>query len=81
MNPKIRQNLFPVLAAFIWGTAFVAQSVSSDYIPPFTFNLLRSLVAAVVLVVQVLPVLTTALFLPLQASRLVLTLHSNSIGI
>ena len=49
MNPKIRQNLFPVLAAFIWGTAFVAQSVSSDYIPPFTFNLLRSLVAAVVL--------------------------------
>ena len=46
MNPKIRQNLFPVLAAFIWGTAFVAQSVSSDYIPPFTFNLLRSLVAA-----------------------------------
>ena len=49
MNPKIRQNLFPVLAAFIWGTAFVAQSVSSDYIPPFTFNLLRSLVAAAVL--------------------------------
>ena len=49
MNPKIRQNLFPVLAAHIRGTAFGAQSVSSDYSPPFTFNLLRSLVAAVVL--------------------------------
>lgn len=49
MNRKIRQNVFPVLAAFIWGTAFVAQSVSAEHVPPFTFNLLRSVVAAVVL--------------------------------
>lgn len=49
MNQKIRQNVFPVLAALIWGTAFVAQSVSTEYVPPFTFNLLRSVVAAVVL--------------------------------
>lgn len=34
MNKKIRQNLFPVLAALIWGTAFVAQSVGSEYVPP-----------------------------------------------
>jgi len=49
MNPKLRQTLFPILAAFIWGTAFVAQSVSADHVPPMTFNALRSVVAAVVL--------------------------------
>ena len=41
----IRQNVFPVLAALIWGTAFVAQSVSADFIQPFTFNALRSVIA------------------------------------
>ena len=42
---RIRQNLFPVLAALIWGTAFVAQSVGADYVEPFTFNTARSLIA------------------------------------
>lgn len=37
--------MFPVLAAFIWGTAFVAQSVGADYVEPFTFNAARSAVA------------------------------------
>ena len=41
---RIRQNVFPVLAALIWGTAFVAQSVSAEFIQPFTFNTLRSAV-------------------------------------
>ena len=41
MNKKIRQNLFPVLAALIWGTAFVAQSVSAGHIPPLTFGAIR----------------------------------------
>ena len=41
----IRQNVLPVLAAFIWGTAFVAQSVGADYVEPFTFNTARSAVA------------------------------------
>lgn len=41
MNKKIRQNLFPVLAALIWGTAFVAQSVSAGHIPPLTFGAVR----------------------------------------
>lgn len=48
---KVRQNLFPVLAALIWGTAFVAQSVASDYVSPLTFNTLRAAVAFVVLLV------------------------------
>lgn len=46
---RIRQNVFPILAAFIWGTAFVAQSVGADYVEPFTFNAARSIVAALVL--------------------------------
>lgn len=49
MNVKIRQNVFPVLAALIWGTAFVAQSVSTDFVEPMTFNTLRSAIAFVVL--------------------------------
>lgn len=45
----IRKNLFPVLAALIWGTAFVAQSVGAAYVPPFAFNTVRSLIAAAAL--------------------------------
>lgn len=42
---RIRQNVLPVLAAFIWGTAFVAQSVGADYVEPFTFNAARAAIA------------------------------------
>ena len=41
MNPKIRQNVLPVVTALIWGTAFVAQSVGAGHVPPITFNALR----------------------------------------
>ncbi len=41
--------LFLVLAAVIWGSAFVAQSVGMDFIGPFTFNAVRSLIGALVL--------------------------------
>lgn len=47
----IRQNVFPVLAALIWGTAFVFQSVGADYVGPFTFNAARSAVAFLFLLV------------------------------
>ena len=47
----IRQNVFPVLAALIWGTAFVAQSVAADHVGPFTFTAARSAVACVFLLV------------------------------
>jgi len=50
----IRQVFLPVLAAVIWGTAFVSQSIVSEYIGPFTFNTLRSIVASVVLCVVLL---------------------------
>jgi drug/metabolite transporter (DMT)-like permease len=45
----LRQNVFPVLAAFIWGTAFVAQSVAADHVEAMTFNAARAVVAFVFL--------------------------------
>ncbi|MBQ0038490.1 MAG: DMT family transporter [Clostridiales bacterium] len=63
MNSKIRQILFPLLAALIWGTAFVAQSISTDYIEPMTFNAIRSVVAFVVLL------LILRLFRRVQAAK------------
>ena len=38
------------LTALIWGVAFVAQSVAMDYIGPYTFNAVRSLLGGIVLV-------------------------------
>ena len=48
---RIRQNVLPVLAALIWGTAFVAQSVGAHYVEPFTFNAARSAIAFLFLLV------------------------------
>ena len=39
-----------LLAAFIWGSAFVAQSVGMDYVEPFTFNCVRSMIGGLVLI-------------------------------
>ncbi len=44
-----RYALLLVLAAFIWGTAFVAQSMGMDYIGPCTFNAARSFIGSVAL--------------------------------
>ena len=46
MKPNwIRQNVLPVLAAMIWGSAFIAQSVGAEHMGPFTFNTARSIIA------------------------------------
>ena len=45
----VKQNLLPLLAAFIWGTAFVAQSEGLKEIGNFTFLCLRSCLAVVFL--------------------------------
>ena len=50
---QIRNNLFPIIAAMIWGSAFVAQSIGADYLPPFAFNAVRSCVATLALLVMV----------------------------
>lgn len=47
----IRQNVFPVLAALIWGLAFVAQSVGADMVGPFTFNAARAFIGFLFLLV------------------------------
>ena len=52
MNTKIRQNVFPVIAAFIWGTAFVAQSIGADHIETFTFNAARFFIASAALLIM-----------------------------
>ena len=39
-----------LLTATIWGVAFVAQSVGMDYVGPFTFNTVRSLLGGIVLI-------------------------------
>lgn len=44
-----QSSLMLFLAAFIWGTAFVAQSVGMDYLGPFTFNGVRSLIGGIAL--------------------------------
>lgn len=46
---QIRNSLILLLTATIWGVAFVAQSVGMDYVGPFTFNCVRSLIGALVL--------------------------------
>ena len=46
---KTKNALILVLTAFIWGTAFVAQSVGMDYLEPFTFNGVRSLIGGAAL--------------------------------
>lgn len=47
---ELKGNLILLLTALIWGCAFVAQSVSMEYIGPFTFQCIRSLMGAAVLV-------------------------------
>lgn len=52
MNHKLqlRNSLLLLLTAAIWGAAFVAQSVGMDYVGPFTFNMMRSIIGGIVLI-------------------------------
>lgn len=50
----LKNSLCLLLAATIWGIAFVAQSVGMEYVGPFTFNGIRSLIGAAVLVPVIL---------------------------
>lgn len=47
---QIRNSILLFTTAFIWGTAFVAQSVGMDYIEPFTFSAVRSFIGSIFLV-------------------------------
>lgn len=47
---QLKYSFMLFIASFIWGTTFVAQSVAMDYLQPFTFNAIRSLLGGVVLI-------------------------------
>ena len=51
---QMRQVVFPILAAFIWGTAFVAQDLCADSIGAFAFNASRYFIAVLALLVVIL---------------------------
>lgn len=46
---NLKSPLLLFLAAVVWGGGFVAQSVGMDYVGPFTFNSVRSIVGGLVL--------------------------------
>lgn len=53
-NSPVKKNslggiLMLTACAFIWGTAFIAQSLGSDYAEPLTFNCARSVLATIFL--------------------------------
>lgn len=50
----LKNSLFLLLAAIIWGIAFVAQSVGMEYVGGFTFSAVRSLLGSVVLIPLIL---------------------------
>jgi drug/metabolite transporter (DMT)-like permease len=50
MSAKLRSDLILLLAAIIWGFAFVAQRVGMEFVGPFTFNGVRFTLGTLVLV-------------------------------
>ena len=47
---KLKNAFMLFLTAFIWGTAFVAQSVGMDYLEPISFNGIRNIVGGAALI-------------------------------
>lgn len=54
MNHKIRNSFLLMIAALIWGTAFVAQSEGAEAIGPYAFNCIRSFVGTGALCVVII---------------------------
>ena len=53
MKNKLRGSLAILVATVIWGSAFIAQSVGMDYIGPFTFQTMRSVLAVPFLIIVI----------------------------
>ena len=47
---NLRSSALLLLTACIWGVAIVAQSVGMEYVEPFTFNFVRSILGGLVLI-------------------------------
>ena len=56
MNKKILSNIALFLTALIWGLSFVAQKAGMDYVGPFSFNFIRSILGGL----SLLPVISIA---------------------
>ena len=56
---QVRQVVFPILAAFIWGTSFVSQDICADSMGAFTFNGTRYFIAVLSLLVVIAVMNTT----------------------
>lgn len=50
MNKKLRGSISLLSATVIWGFAFIAQSVGMDLIDPFTFQMIRCILAVLFLI-------------------------------
>ncbi len=50
MIKHLRGNILLLITALIWGTAFVAQSEGMNYVEPFTYNAMRTLLGGLVLI-------------------------------
>lgn len=50
MSSSIKSDLILLLAAIIWGFAFVAQRVGMNYVEPFTFTGVRFALGAIILI-------------------------------
>lgn len=57
---NVKNSVFLFLAALIWGTAFVFQSMGNDYMQPFTFSAARNFLGFIVLIPLVLIKITNS---------------------
>ncbi|MBP6492551.1 MAG: DMT family transporter, partial [Clostridia bacterium] len=51
---QFKGSILLLITAMIWGSAFVAQRAGMEYIGPFTFNGIRSIVGFLVLIPVIL---------------------------
>lgn len=49
-NTKLKGNLILLITAVVWGISFVSQRSGMSYIKPFTFNGIRTMLGALVLI-------------------------------
>ena len=49
MDKRKLSNMLLILTALIWGSAFVAHSIGMEYIGPFTFGAVRSILGGLTL--------------------------------
>lgn len=54
MKNKLTSNIALFMTAFIWGLSFVAQRAGMEYIEPFTFNMIRSILGGLSLIPVIL---------------------------